>query len=158
DTESDGWVRNRGLRVIGGGLRLELDWPDLASFPDYGLTRTRLDFDESLAKAAAGAGAVLRTSTNVTGPVYDDSGRVVGVQATYGPDKEPLTLRAPIVVAADGVSARFALALGLEKRTDRPMGVAVRRYYRSPRHIDDYLESWLELRGRDATTLLPGYG
>src|SRR5262249_42581134 len=43
-------------------------------------------------------------------------------------------------------------------RADRPIGVAVRRYYRSPRHIDDYLESWLEVRGRDGDTLLPGYG
>jgi len=40
------------------------------------------------------------------------------------------------------------------------MGVAVRTYYTSPRHRDDYLESWLELwegkPGRSA--LLPGYG
>jgi len=40
------------------------------------------------------------------------------------------------------------------------MGVAVRTYYTSPRHDDDYLESWLELwdgePGRSA--LLPGYG
>jgi flavin-dependent dehydrogenase len=63
------------------------------------------------------------------------------------------------VVAADGVSGRFPLALGVTKRDDRPIGVAVRRYYRSPRHDDDYLESWLELRGRnDQSKLLPGYG
>jgi hypothetical protein len=46
-----------------GGIRLELDWPDLASFPDYGLTRTRMDFDDMLATAATDAGAVLRTGT-----------------------------------------------------------------------------------------------
>src|SRR5258705_2367795 len=64
-----------------------------------------------------------------------------------------------MVVAADGVSGRFALAMGVNKRTDRPIGVAVRRYYRSPRHTDDYLESWLELRGKNNTDkLLPGYG
>ena len=44
--EEQGWLRNKGLRVIGGGVRLELDWPDLASFPNYGLVRTRLDFDD----------------------------------------------------------------------------------------------------------------
>src|SRR5262245_31873181 len=44
--DGDGWVRSRGLRVIGGGVRLELDWPSLASYPDYSLTRTRLDFDD----------------------------------------------------------------------------------------------------------------
>ena len=153
DTEGEGWTRNRGLRVIGGGVRLELDWPDLASFPNYGLTRTRVDFDELLARTAQTRGAELRTGVTVTGPVYDATGRVVGVATSDG------EVRAPLVIAADGVSGRFPLAMGLAKRTDRPIGVAVRRYYRSPRHKDEYLESWLELRGkRDTTTLLPGYG
>ena len=39
-TEQDGWVRNKGLRVIGAGKRLELPWPELASYPGYGLVRT----------------------------------------------------------------------------------------------------------------------
>ena len=152
-TEGEGWARNRGLRVIGGGMRLELDWPDLASFPNYGLTRTRLDFDEMLAKQAQKVGADLRTGVAVTGPVYDAQNRVVGVETSEG------QRRAPLVIAADGVSGRFPLAMGLAKRTDRPIGVAVRRYYRSPRHTDEYLESWLELKGkRDSTALLPGYG
>jgi geranylgeranyl reductase family protein len=160
DTDGPGWVRNKGLRVIGGGIRMELDWPDLASYPNYGLTRTRMDFDEILARAAVTAGATLRTGTNVTGPVLDDAGRVVGVSAQVGGEKEPVEYRAPVVVAADGVSGRFALSLGITKRDDRPIGVAVRRYYKSPaKHDDDYLESWLELRSHEGgDTLLPGYG
>lgn len=153
-----GWLHNKGLRIIGGGVRLELDWPDLASYPGYGLTRTRLDFDQLLAEHARDAGAELLTSHNVAGPILDDAGRVVGVKATVaGESKE---FRAPLVLAADGVSARFALALGVAKREDRPIGVAVRRYYHSPaRHDDDYLESWLELRSREGgDKLLPGYG
>jgi len=155
-----GWLKNKGLRVIGGGLRLELDWPDLASYPDYGLTRTRLDFDESLADAAVKAGARMQTTTNVGGAILDKAGRVVGVTATVGKEKIPVEYRAPLVIAADGVSGRLALSLGLAKRDDRPMGVAVRRYYNSPRHEDDYLESWLELwdRTRGEKRLLPGYG
>jgi flavin-dependent dehydrogenase len=46
--------------------------------------------------------------------------------------------------------------MGLRKRDDRPLGVAVRTYYKSPRHEDDYLESWLDLW--DGDRLLPGYG
>ncbi|MEV2236574.1 geranylgeranyl reductase family protein [Micromonospora sp. NPDC049891] len=154
-----GWLHNRGLRVIGGGVRLELDWPDLASFPNYGLVRTRLDFDDLLAQRAVAAGAKLRTSVNVIGPVLDGDDRVIGVQGEDGPDKAPVTFHAPLVVAADGVSGRFPLALGLAKREDRPIGVAVRRYYRSEaRHDDDYLESWLELRAKGTNELLPGYG
>ena len=156
----DGWQVNRGLRVIGGGVRLQLDWPELASFPDYGLTRTRLDFDDLLVRRAQHAGAKLRTSTNVTGPVLDKAGRVVGVKAVVGNgEKQPVEYRSRLVIASDGVSGRFPLSLGITKREDRPIGVAVRQYYRSPRHDDDYLESWLELRGSTGDgRLLPGYG
>jgi menaquinone-9 beta-reductase len=157
--ESDGWIRNQGLRIIGGGSRLELRWPDLATFPDYGLVRPRLDFDDVLVRHAEKAGARLHEATTVTGPVLDErTNRVVGVQAKR--DGRVVEYRAPITLACDGNSSRFSLALGLHKRDDRPMGVAVRTYYASPRHDDDWLESWLELWDRSHGTpqLLPGYG
>jgi flavin-dependent dehydrogenase len=74
--------------------------------------------------------------------------------------KEETVFRAPIVVAADGNSTRLSLAMGLHRREDRPMGVAVRTYFKSPRSEDDYLESWLELWDRrdGQEKLLPGYG
>jgi geranylgeranyl reductase family protein len=159
DTDpAKGWMPNKGLRVIGGGVRLELDWPDLAAFPGYGLTRTRLDFDQLLADKAIEAGAILKTGHTVTGPILDDDGRVIGVKATV--DGEPLDFRAAVTLACDGVSARLALAMGLNKRDDRPIGVAVRQYFHSPaRHDDEYLESWLELRSKEGgEKLLPGYG
>ncbi len=154
---ANGFVPNRGLRIYGGGHRLELPWPELASFPGHGLVRPRLDFDELLVRHAQKSGARLQELTTVTGPVLDAAGRVVGVQAKVGPDRVPTSLRAPLVIAADGVSARLALSLGLAKRDDRPMGVAVRRYFTSPRTSDDMLESWLELRSPEGQ-LLPGYG
>ncbi len=49
------------------------------------------------------------------------------------------------------------MSLGIQKRDDRPLGVAVRTYFTSPRHDDDWMEGWLELPGRDGK-LLPGYG
>jgi geranylgeranyl reductase family protein len=154
DLDAPGWIRNKGLRIIGGGVRLELPWPDRASYPDYGLVRTRMDFDQILAERAVAAGAKLRMNTSVTEPILDDTGRITGVVAKT-PDGEA-RFTAPLVVAADGNSTRLSLAMGLRKRDDRPMGVAVRRYYTSPRHDDDYLESWLELW--DGERLLPGYG
>jgi len=166
--EGDGWVRNHGLRIIGGGLRLQLDWPDSSAFPPYGLVRTRTDFDDILARHAVKHGARLHEGTTVTGPLTDAAGAVVGVRATTAEESgQPgagieAHFRAPLVVAADGNSSRLSLALGREKRDDRPMGVAVRTYYTSPRHDDDYLESWLELWAADPATghrvLLPGYG
>lgn len=160
-SEEAGWLRNKGLRIIGGGSRLQLDWPELASYPDYGLVRKRDDFDQILARQAEKAGARLYERCNVTGPVTDPrTGRITGVTAKMGEDKAPATFQAPLVVAADGNSTRLSLAMGLHRREDRPMGVAVRTYFTSPRHDDDYLESWLELWDRrdGRERLLPGYG
>jgi menaquinone-9 beta-reductase len=160
-----GWIRNQGLRIIGGGHRLEIPWPDLAEYPSFGLVRKRMDFDETLARAAQKVGAQLHERTSVTGPVVDEkTGRVLGVTAratdadgVRGPET---TYLAPVVMAADGNSSRLSLAVGLRPRDDRPMGVAVRTYYTSPRHEDDWLESWLELWDYSSKEpkLLPGYG
>ncbi|MFD1659318.1 geranylgeranyl reductase family protein [Streptomyces caeni] len=160
-SEEAGWLRNKGLRIIGGGVRLQLDWPDLASYPDYGLVRKREDFDEQLARQAQKAGARLHERCTVGAPITDDrTGRITGVHAKLGDDKREVTFHAPLVVAADGNSSRLSLAMGLHRREDRPMGVAVRTYFTSPRHEDDYLESWLELWDRRGgqERLLPGYG
>jgi geranylgeranyl reductase family protein len=155
DLDAPGWIRNKGLRIIGGGVRMELPWPDLASYPDYGLVRTRMDFDQILVERAVAVGAKLRMNTSVTEPLVDErTNRIMGVKAKT--DDGEAVFKAPLVVAADGNSTRLSLAMGLRKRDDRPMGVAVRRYYTSPRHDDDYLESWLELW--DGERLLPGYG
>jgi geranylgeranyl reductase family protein len=158
-SEQAGWLHNKGLRIIGGGMRIEIPWPELASYPAYGLVRPRSDFDDLLARTAVKAGAILRERTSVQAPVLDRDGRIVGVSAKG--DSGEVTYHAPLVVAADGNSSRLSLAMGIEKRDDRPMGVAVRTYYTSPRHADDWLESWLELwdKGSDGKErLLPGYG
>jgi geranylgeranyl reductase family protein len=176
----NGWLHNKGLRIIAGGQRLELAWPELAAHPNYGLVRPRSDFDELLARQAQKAGARLIENCNVSGPILDErTSRIVGVQARLGGGSgggegegegrseegakgrtaPETSFRAPIVVAADGNSTRLSVAMGLHKREDRPMGVAYRAYYKNPRHNDDYLESWLELRDADhPEILLPGYG
>ena len=159
-SESDGWLRNQGLRIIGGGGRIEVPWPDLSSFPGYGLVRTRLDFDQILARHAEKAGARIIQGMNVTRPVLDDrTGRITGVLAqdtAEGKEAPQQEFRGRLVVAADGNSSRLSVSMGLRKRDDRPMGVAVRTYYSSPRHRDDWLEAWLDLW--DGDCLLPGYG
>jgi menaquinone-9 beta-reductase len=166
DLDAPGWARNRGLRIVGAGHRLELPWPELASFPPYGMVRTRMDFDEILARHAEKAGARLMERTAVTGPLLDErTGRVIGVTAKPVDDQgrklgDETTYTAPVVVACDGVSARLATSLGLERRDNRPMGVAVRAYYETPRHDDAWMESWLELwdGAPGESNLLPGYG
>jgi geranylgeranyl reductase family protein len=166
DLDEPGWQKNHGLRIVGAGHRLELPWPELTDFPPYGAVRTRLDLDELLARHAQKAGARLHERTSVTGPVVDErTGRVAGVTARPVDDRgrrvgDDIGYRAPVVVACDGVSARLALSLGLERRDNRPMAVGIRAYYRTPRHDDPWMESWLELwdGAPGHSNLLPGYG
>src|SRR5215468_7131557 len=104
----DGWFPNKGLRIIGGGVRLELDWPELSAYPGFGLVRSRLGFDETLARAAQKAGARLLEGVTVTGPALDDDGRISGVTARpVGSGEAERIYRARLVVAADGNSSRL---------------------------------------------------
>jgi len=158
-SEEAGWLHNRGLRVIGGGQRLLLDWPELTSFPSYGLVRPRADLDALLANQAVKAGAIMHENTSITEPVLDTAGRVVGVQGRTA-EKRPVEYRAQLVLTCEGVSGKLGQHLGVHRNDKRPLGVAVRRYYTSPKTHDDYLESWLELWDGpvDHSNLLPGYG
>jgi geranylgeranyl reductase family protein len=183
DTGGPGFVRNEGLRVYGPRGILDLPWPALNDWPGYGLVRTRIDFDELLARRAQQAGAVLHESTEATTPVMD-RGWVVGanvreLQQTNGdaapdaaandagnakpaarrkrPEAGPTrTIRAKFVLAADGASSRFAGQAGVKRDASRPLGIAARRYYRWDRAQVPWLEAWLDLY--EGEKLLPGYG
>ncbi len=152
-----GWLHNKGLRIYGGRVDpFDMPWPELSDFPDYGLVCPRSVFDDLLAGTAMEAGTRLHTGVRVTGPSrHERSGRVVGVTDASG-----RSWRAPIVIGADGNSARLAVQVGREHDPKRPMGVAVRSYYTSPRHDMDWMESYLELWDgeRGKSNLLPGYG
>ena len=106
DLDAPGWQRNQGLRIVGAGHRLELPWPELATFPHYGMVRTRMDLDEILARHAEKAGARLMEGTSVTGPVVDErTGRVTGVTARPVDGRgrrigDEETYSAPVVIAA----------------------------------------------------------
>ena len=148
------WSRSAGLKVHGGGHVVELPWPELEDYPSFGLARPRADLDQLLARTAVKAGAELSEATDVVEPLVED-GLVRG--AVLRPEGEdPVDVRAEVVVAADGASSRFAQSLGLGRDDQRPIGVAIRQYYRSGRDTDPWIDSYLELWKGDH--LLPGYG
>lgn len=162
--ESEGWVRNYGIRAYGAGHKIEVPWPDLASQPNYGSACARIKFDHLLIQHAVSAGAVLETGITVTGALIDEySGRVIGVRArrtAEGAKGAEFTVKARYVVDAGGVSARLATSVGREKDLRRPMGVAIRAYYESPLANTNMMESHLELWAGEPgkSELLPGYG
>jgi flavin-dependent dehydrogenase len=70
---------------------------------------------------------------------------------------ESREVRARYVVVADGANSRFGRSLGASRDRDHPLGMALRGYYRSPRHDEDLIESHLDIRDADGQ-VVPGYG
>jgi len=154
----DGWATQQGLRIHGGTTVMELPWPELDDWPNWGATATRKVFDERIARHAQSRGAALFEGVAATGPVWRDSSesRVAGVRWRDGDGREG-EVRAPVVIAADGAGGPLAKHLGSQRRPDRPMAVAARTYYRSSRADDDWISSFLDLTDADGN-LLSGYG
>ncbi len=160
--DTTGWMRNKGLNVVGGGHSIYLPWIEQKSSPDYGMARARMDFDHDLAQRAVSAGVRLYENHTVTGALQTPSGRMRGVVAKVGKGKDAQTVevKAPVVVEAGGVAARLATSVGIEKIANRPMGVAARAYFKSPKGDSEWMDSHLELWSgkRGESDLLPGYG
>lgn len=160
----EGWMFNKGLAVIGGGNKIYLPWPEQDSLPGYGMARQRATLDERLARRAQQAGAKLYEGVTVTGPIYDGAGNICGVTATTRDDKgrrtKPFSISARYVVDAGGVAARLSTSMGVTTNENRPIAVAARAYFTSPRADEQWMESHLELwDGRPGqSNLLPGYG
>ncbi len=155
---AEGFAVQKGLRIHGGRTVMELPWPQLDDWPGWGGTATRRVLDETIARAAERAGARLHEGYGVTGPLWRDPSRsrVTGV-AWRSPDGRTGEVHAPVVIAADGAGGPMAKHLGVRRREERPMAVAARGYYRSPKARDEWISSFLDLRDAEGR-LLSGYG
>jgi geranylgeranyl reductase family protein len=152
-----------GLRSFGFGRSIEMTWPEHPSFPSYGYCVTRFDLDGLVSANAARQGATVFNGTEVIdvidatpgapGDLISCAGFIVKDKAT-GTTAE---VRGRIVVVADGANSRVGRLLGTERRREWPMGMALRGYYTSPRHDDDFIESHLDIRDAEGN-VVPGYG
>ena len=161
--EMERYQHVRGLRVFGARRTMEIDFPSLSGYRDFGLVRPRKDLDAEIAGRAAEAGAEYRMGVQAAEPIFED-GSVAGIrwirkEAANGGGVQKVDegeLRATFTLIADGASSSFGRAAGVKRDESFPLGLAIRTYYESPRHNDEYFESWLELRKGE--NLLPGYG
>ena len=110
------WITRRETRVMTATQSLTVGYSTAAwGRPPYnGMTALRPDFDRWLADQAVAAGAVLVTSTVVTGLVRDETGRVTGVRT----DRPGGELAAGVVIACDGVNSFLAKEAGLYPAPD----------------------------------------
>jgi geranylgeranyl reductase family protein len=155
--------RYGGLRSIAFGRTIELRWPEVPGFPTYGYTITRHDLDALVAERASKAGATVLQGTEALeplAPAASESGALAGCAGALVSSKaaaSPTELRARYVVVADGANSRFGRALGTSRDRSYPQGMALRGYYRSERHDEDWIESHLDIRDGDGD-VVPGYG
>nr|WP_239377388.1 FAD-dependent oxidoreductase [Frankia sp. Cj5] len=106
------WVTRRQTMILTGDQALAIDYRNQKwGRPPYnGATTLRSEFDAWFAGLAEKDGATLVTSTVATGLLRDPlTGQITGVR-TDRPDGD---LRAPLVIAADGVNSFLAKEAGL---------------------------------------------
>jgi geranylgeranyl reductase family protein len=147
------WEQVRGLRVHAAGRTLELPFPQLDTYCDFGLVKPRKDLDQIVLDNAERAGAKVLYETHAKEPILD-RGVVTGIRAKRdGQDEE---IRAKWVVCAEGSGTKFGRALGRDRNEAYPMGFAIRQYFTSPMEHSGWFEAFLDIRiGPDA---VPGYG
>ncbi|MFK8023468.1 MAG: NAD(P)/FAD-dependent oxidoreductase [Ilumatobacter sp.] len=150
----------RGLRMIAGNTRRELDWPTTDRFPNHGAVWPRRRLDAALIDAAAAAGADIRFETEAT-PILDGD-RVIGVEARPTSDERINTnpvekFSAGLTVVAAGPPGKVARMLGATRVEGETFGLAIRTYAETPRHDSEHLEAMLSLKDESGTAV-PGYG
>ncbi|HYI44016.1 MAG TPA: geranylgeranyl reductase family protein [Actinomycetota bacterium] len=152
--ELETWERVRGLRVHAAGRVLELPFPELDDWDDFGLVKPRKDLDQIVLNHAEAAGAKVLYETQAKEPIFED-GVLTGFKAKRGNDVEEI--RAKFTICAEGAATKFARSLGRDRNLDYPMGFAIRQYFTSPMQQSGWFEAYLEVKATDKNSL-PGYG
>lgn len=124
----------------------------------YGIVVPRTVLDEAIVSAAVHTGAELRERVHVRGLIRS-GGAVRGVEfATAGrTGGRTGTIRARVVVAADGGTSKLARLAGLASRRNPP-GHAVRSYFQCAADLTDTLQVFMPLPDPATGARLPSYG
>jgi len=152
--------RYEGLRAVAFGRELTMPWPEHADYPSHGFVVTRHDLDELVSTHAEGAGAIVWQGAEAISPIGSEAGSGGMTEGAVIKDNDHCTtseVRAKVTIVADGANSRFGRSLGASRDRSIPLGMAIRGYFASPRHADNYIESHLDLRDKEGK-VMPGYG
>ncbi|MGK2901555.1 MAG: NAD(P)/FAD-dependent oxidoreductase [Mycobacterium sp.] len=130
--------------------RWELSFPRRPGMPDHGHGVSRRDLDTMLLNNAESAGAEVRQSAEVAGPIVEH-GRVTGVTLKGGE-----RVRADAVIAADGTYSTVKQGLKLTSKYNGYTAIAIRAEMPANRPDSDSLDIYLKLTYQGDQ--LPGYG
>ncbi|MGI9598203.1 MAG: FAD-dependent oxidoreductase [Acidimicrobiales bacterium] len=155
------WVtrRSTGVRTEDRALIVDYRTQAWGRAPYNGATTYRPDFDSWLAGKAVEAGARLVTSTTAT-ELLLDGGRIVGVDT----DRPDGRLRAPVVIACDGVNSFLAKEAGLYHHSESShFTLGAKETLALPKSVIDERFGVRDLEGVDieiigATQGIPGGG
>ncbi len=142
------WITRRATMMLAGDRSFTVDFRagDWGRAPYNGATVYRADFDGWLAGHATKAGATLVCDTVVTG-LLTEGGRIVGVRT----DRSDGDLRAPMVIACDGVNTFLAKEAGIAGDTSPGnYTLGVKETLSFPR---DVIEARFGVRGTDGVDI-----
>lgn len=148
------WTSVRGLRIHGTDTSMDLPFPELNDWPNYGLVKPRKDLDTIVLSHAEQAGAKVLFHTQAIEPVFD-RGVCRGLIAKRDGDTEEI--QAHFVICAEGAATKFGRSLGRQRNEAYPMGLAIRQYFRSPMASSGWFEAFLNVRSLDDDAI-PAYG
>ncbi len=148
--------RYEGLRAVAFGKSLEIPWPRHPLMPNYGFVARRRELDALVLANAAAHGATVLEAHDAT-DVELEGARIRAVLARRSDDGATVRLSGRWFVSAEGSNARLARALGAQRDTRQPLGLAIRTYLPSPRADDPWIESALDVRD-ERGHVMPGYG
>ena len=135
------------MRVVGPtGRSVLLPCRGGRTYPGHGFALARAELDQALRTAAVDAGSVARTA-RAAAPLLD-GGRLAGFELSDG-----TSVRADVVIGADGATSRLAATAGLVDPSRVLWGFALRSYVDASVDLPTIV-LWDEARWRG----FPGYG
>ena len=153
-------LETRGLPVAGmivtgaDGVAVESPYPN--GLQGRALVRRELDW--SLLQHATAAGAEFEPRTTVRRAVWNDGGAggITGVIVDSGGVNDVRTIRARVVIAADGRHSTLAFGLGLARHPEHPRRWAIGAYFENVDQLSSFGEMHVRRGGYIGVAPIPG--